>query len=333
MSDRPFSHIYVEESLRDNDRADAILKRFRHATVIPIADYRQLFMRPRQEWRGQKESQKLVLAERKAEFLYAGSAVTPHFGFQHFFYNTLALNCLYDCSYCYLQGMLPSANLVLFLNVEDFIEAALAQLRRTAPMYLCLSYDTDLLPLESFVPYTDLWLQVVRDTPELTVELRTKSAATHALRGKTPCDRYILAWTLAPQIAIDRFERRTPSLKSRLLALRSAIDSGWSVRVCLDPVLEFEGWQAAYEALLADLSSLPLHLVRDVSVGTLRMSKEHWKQFSRVRSDYRDLGPTQPQGQYVAAPGEHLEVVLELARQFLPRVEPAWTPAAPLYMS
>ena len=30
------------------------------------------------------------------------------------------LNCVYDCRYCFLQGMYRSANYVLFVNYDDF---------------------------------------------------------------------------------------------------------------------------------------------------------------------------------------------------------------------
>mgnify|MGYP006970641936 FL=1 len=29
------------------------------------------------------------------------------------------MNCIYDCSYCYLKGMYPSGHMVLFVNIED----------------------------------------------------------------------------------------------------------------------------------------------------------------------------------------------------------------------
>ena len=31
-------------------------------------------------------------------------------------------NCLYDCSYCFLQGLYSSADYVVFVNYEDFLE-------------------------------------------------------------------------------------------------------------------------------------------------------------------------------------------------------------------
>ena len=32
------------------------------------------------------------------------------------------LNCVYDCSYCFLQGMFNSANYLVFVNYEDYFK-------------------------------------------------------------------------------------------------------------------------------------------------------------------------------------------------------------------
>ena len=44
--------------------------------------------------------------------------------------------------------MYPSGNLVIFINIED-IFAELETLLAKHPVYLCVSYDTDLLALEN----------------------------------------------------------------------------------------------------------------------------------------------------------------------------------------
>ena len=33
------------------------------------------------------------------------------------------LNCIYDCKYCFLQGMFNSANYLVFVNYQDFFFA------------------------------------------------------------------------------------------------------------------------------------------------------------------------------------------------------------------
>ena len=30
-------------------------------------------------------------------------------------------NCIYDCKYCFLQGLYSSANYLVFVNYEDFL--------------------------------------------------------------------------------------------------------------------------------------------------------------------------------------------------------------------
>ena len=57
------------------------------------------------------------------------------------------MNCIYDCEYCYLKGMYQSAHLVIFVNLED-IFAEVKKIIAQHEMYLCVSYDTDLLALE-----------------------------------------------------------------------------------------------------------------------------------------------------------------------------------------
>ena len=70
------------------------------------------------------------------------------------------MNCVFDCEYCYLKGMYPSANLVVFVNLEDILRKWKETCR--APVYLCVSYDTDLLALEHLTGYAARWIEFVR---------------------------------------------------------------------------------------------------------------------------------------------------------------------------
>ena len=110
-----FAHIYVEHAARDYPQTRALLDRFPHAQVVPVDDYKDVFARPRQHFQTQKNSVKLILAVKKDRFLYPGSGISQRFDLDNFYYNTLLLNCVYNCDYCYLQGMYPSANIVVFV--------------------------------------------------------------------------------------------------------------------------------------------------------------------------------------------------------------------------
>ncbi len=144
----PFSHIYAEKSVLSHPLATQIISRFPKAKVIPIDHYKDLFNRSHQDSTIQRRSPKLILAEKHGTLIYPGAPVCQSFGEEHFYYTSCVMNCLFDCEYCYLKGMYPSGNPVIFLNLNDVFREVEALLKKH-PVYLCVSYDTDLLALES----------------------------------------------------------------------------------------------------------------------------------------------------------------------------------------
>lgn len=285
-----FSHLYVEHAAFDYPHTQQLIARFDRAQVIPIGDYKSVFARPRQHFQTQKRSVKLILAVKKDHFIYPGSGRSQSFGFENFYYNALMLNCLYNCDYCYLQGMYPSANIVVFVNLEDYFTAtrqAIADLPDPhQPLYLCISYDTDLLAFERVIPYCSAWIDFVKQQPRLLIEIRTKSALYRAIRHLPPTDRVILAWTLSPDVVADRYETGAPPLRQRLQAIREAIEDGWSVRLCFDPVLKIPDWQTHYGALIEDtFEQIPAERIRDAAIGVFRMSTGYFDRIKKQRHD------------------------------------------------
>lgn len=277
-----FSHIYIEEDARRYPLTQGVLDRFPKAAQISIQDYKEIFNRPRQRWDHQKNSLKLILAVRRDAFLYPGSPFVPNFDHSRFFYTTPALNCLYGCEYCYLQGMFPSANVVCFVNSSEFIDAATAQLTGPQPAYLCVSYDTDLLAMEEIFGLCAEWITFARANPHVTLEIRTKSAATKVLESIPITPNVVIAWTISPEQIITRYEHRTPRLAARLKAIQRALNLGWTVRLCVDPILKVQDWRAAYSGLLEEtFGSISGNSLHDISLGVFRIASGYLKQMRR----------------------------------------------------
>lgn len=280
-----FSHIYLEKQVRDHPVANRIMAKFPRAVVVEIDHYKDVFNRSRQQFSLQKQSQKLILAEKKGQLVYPGADVSQDFGHEHFYYTSTILNCVYDCHYCYLQGMFPSANIVMFVNMEDFF-AEVDRLLIQHPVYLAISYDTDLLAFENIAGMSRMWIEYVRKQPDLIVELRTKSVNYGAIRDMTPVDRVVLAWTLSPPQVAKVYEPLTPSPRARLQSIKQAIDDGWKVRLSFDPVLNVKDWRRIYgEWVEETFSVIPPEQVEDISIGVFRMSKDYLKNIRRVRTD------------------------------------------------
>lgn len=286
ISPKRFSHIYVEESAKNHPKTSEILSKFPESIPVSIDSYKEVFNPSAQNFQAQKRSPKLILAKRKEQFLYSGSGVAPDFGYRFFYYNALVLNCLYNCSYCYLQGMYSSANLVVFVNNEDYIRETKEQLELSKPLYLCISYDTDLLALENTLGYCKEWILFANENPDLIVEIRTKSANFKSIADLKPTSNIILAWTLSPESVILEHEPLTPRLSSRLKNIRDALNAGWQVRLCLDPILNVPNWKSVYQEFVrAIFREIPGEKLREISLGVFRMNSDYFKNSKKRRSD------------------------------------------------
>ena len=112
--------IYVENEIRNHPRVQSICARLPMAKVIECDHYGEIFNRNNQSFRIQKENACLILGTKKNKRILPvpqGLAYQkPSYYFSHM------LNCVYDCRYCFLQGMFRSAHYLLFINYEDFVE-------------------------------------------------------------------------------------------------------------------------------------------------------------------------------------------------------------------
>ncbi len=326
-----FSHIYIEEGVADTSLVSRIRASFPHAIAVPIRHYKDVFSRPGQSFSAQKESQKLILAAARPPFLYSGAEVCPSFGNPAFYYSSSLMNCIYDCEYCYLQGMYPSANLVIFVNIEDIFSECRRLLDRPEKghgsphrLYVCNSYDSDLLALRRIAPLADRWLDFAATMPELLLEMRTKSAATSIFRERKPVENVIIAWTLSPDAVAGAFERGAPPLSARMRAVAAAIEAGWRVRLCIDPMLFVSEWQEHYEGLVNDIASnIDTDRVESVSFGLFRMGKEFLKRARKVRQGSLLLAyPFALKGSVYSYPGGVGESMLSFMTERLLKIFP-----------
>ena len=110
--------IYIENAIREHPRTLEVLDRFPRAEIIECERYGEVFNRASQNFRLQKPRPGLILAKKH------GNLILPapegySIGAADNYYFSHMLNCLYDCRYCFLQGMYRSANYVYFVNFED----------------------------------------------------------------------------------------------------------------------------------------------------------------------------------------------------------------------
>lgn len=281
----PFPAIYLEEAAATHPLAQQVLDRFSGSRVIPIRHYKDVFNRSRQDQVFQKNHQALILAVKREPFLYPGPQICQSFGHARFSLAHLMLGCPFDCAYCFLQGLYPSAHLVLFVNVQDTLQA-LSKLNEEGPCYVALSHDADLLALDHQLPLLDLLLPDLARLDQLTFEIRTKSAGLAWFLTHQPAPRWVVAFTLAPDPVIQAYERRTPPLKKRLQAVQAALDRGFTVRLCFDPIFALDRYKDSYASFFNQVfSHVDSGRILDVSFGFFRLPDVFFRRMARSRID------------------------------------------------
>jgi len=308
-----FSHIYVEKRALGYPLTQKILSTFPGSKVIEIRHYKDVFNRKHQDFKVQAASRKLVLAVNDGQRIFETAPVCQDFDAERTFYSENAMNCIFDCEYCFLKGMYPGANLVVFVNLRDF-EKDVDELLREGPVHINTSYETDIPAINGFTGLSDFWTDLAAKREDLTIELRTKSAPS----SFAVSERIIYAFSLSPEEITERFEHGTAPLKVRLEAIKRAMQQGAAVRLCFDPVIYVSDYRECYGRFMDQvISAIDLSKVRDVSIGTFRISKDYLKQLRRNSEGSCVLYPFENREGYCVYPDEVREKMISLVKDSL----------------
>ena len=159
------------------------------------------------------------------------------------------LNCVYDCRYCFLQGMYQSAHYVIFVNYEGFMQAIVDKIRAAggASAHFFSGYDCDSLALDPVTGFVKEFLPLFRDHPQALLELRTKSTQIRSLLDLEPIPNCIVAYSFTPAEIADAIEHKAPPVSKRLRALRRLQARGWRIGLRFDPLIYQDGVSEQYE--------------------------------------------------------------------------------------
>ncbi|MEE9384999.1 MAG: radical SAM protein [Nannocystaceae bacterium] len=297
--------IYVEHDVREHPRTQAVLARYPRATVIECDRYQEVFNRRAQNFRIQKRRPGLILA-RKHERRVLPAPAGYGIGGERNFYFSHMYNCVYDCQYCFLQGMYQSAHYVVFVNFEDFVEDLHAEHHRGGgeATYYYSGYDADSLVFNSTTRFLEFILPAFEGHDDLWLELRTKSTAIRPLLARRAMSNVIVAFSLSPSQLARAVEHGAPPLEARLEAILRVAAAGWPVGLRFDPVI----YDAQYEQLYTELfdqvfDTLPGSAVHSVSIGPLRFPRPMFEVIQRQSPTSRLLaGPLVARGNMVSYP-------------------------------
>lgn len=276
--------IYLEENILQHPRVVDIVARFPQARTITCGRYGEVFNPKAQNFRLQKQKPALILAEKYKNFALPAPAGYG-IGAKKNYYFSHMLNCLYDCRYCFLQGMYQSANYVLFVNYEDF-QDDIRQLCAESPtedLHFFSGYDCDSLALEPVTGFAEQFLPFFAELPNAWLELRTKSTQVRSLLNREPLPRCVVAFSLSPDEIAAKVEDKAPSVGRRLDALCKLQEQGWQIGLRFDPLIYQAGYQQQYRQHFEQVfSKISLNQLHSVSLGVFRLPENFFKKVHKL---------------------------------------------------
>ena len=320
--------IYIEEEIRDHPRVRVVLERFPKADRISCQRHTEVFNFRSQNFRLQKRRPALILAKKHGRTVLPAPAEYQIGADQNYYFSHM-LNCLYDCRYCFLQGMYRSAHYVYFVNFEDF-EAGITEalnLTENAGKRLCFfsGYDCDSLAMEAVTGFAESFLPFFEKTPEAWLELRTKSLQTSVLTDREVISNVIVSYTLTPPAIAREVEHGAPPSDKRLNRVQSLIQQGWMTGLRFDPLIPWPGYKKIYRDFFEEVfSKIDGGLIHSATVGPMRFPAG---MYDRIVDLYPDdplfaRFPLQKKDGRACFPGplqvELTEFVCDCLREFMP---------------
>lgn len=277
-----FNKVFIEKSCLSHPRAKHILDKLKRDDPIVIDDHEAFFNKVKKPYLQKRDNLNLFIAEKKGTLIKeAPDAYGLDNGKHYYFIH--AYNCIYECHYCYLQGYFHSPDIVLFINYNDIgknIESLCADPKET--YWFHAGEFSDSLALSHITDEVPFFYRLFKNLKNAKLELRTKSSNIKAILKQEPLENIITSFSLSPQPALQKTEEKTPSLISRLKAIKKLSDLGHPIGIHLDPIIYTEGLKEEYEQLAKQiLQHLRIELLQYISIGVVRFSKESYYQVKK----------------------------------------------------
>lgn len=279
-----FSALYIEDKIKTHPLTKSLQKRFETLPHIACTNYKEIFNLKSQNFSLQKEAPAIILAEKQHQFLYT---IPKDYGIgdQENYYFSHALNCLYDCRYCFLQGMFRSANLVIFVNFDDFKQSIKETVERNSkPTTFFSGYDCDSLALEPITHFAQDFLPFFDTLPNATLEIRTKSTNIQPfLNYKKVLDNVVIAYSLSPKEVVTALEHKTARLHQRIKCLQKLQTMGWKIGLRFDPIIYTENFTTTYRKFFDEVfAHLNVDSIHSITLGPFRAPKTLYKTMQKL---------------------------------------------------
>lgn len=271
---------YVEKKVKDLKYTNNILSLFPNSPIYLIDSYKNIFD-IKLAWTIQKV---FVIASVKNPLVDA----PLNYGYKwKWFFLRNSLNCVYDCSYCYLQWIFKNNINIFFINYDFMKESIIERISEYWPNIWFYSSDySDNFATARFSWFLDEFIPFFSSHDGIKMEIRTKSSDVSILDAFTPHKNIEIAFSLNPQEVIDIYEKWTPSLKARLASISYLLDKWWQVGIRFMPLISCFNYHKIYTRFLDEiLQEIDFHKVYSVFIWWILYTDSDYKIIIKKKRD------------------------------------------------
>jgi spore photoproduct lyase len=192
-----------------------------------------------------------------------------------YFIMNLGMGCIYDCSYCFLQGYQNVHGITIPYNIHDYLvdDKIITSTKRFFNYKRIGSGEfTDSLIFDDITNFSKKIIDYFKLKKDIYFEFKTKSINIHNLLSSGGTENIVVAWSInAAKIASEN-EFKTPLVQERLFAAEKCALAGFSTAFHFDPVIYHDDWKQGYKDTIDMVFDVvPNNSIRWISIGSLRI--------------------------------------------------------------
>ena len=183
-------------------------------------------------------------------------------------------NCLFNCTYCFLNSYINSFGIVQFVNLDDLADILESFCNEEDRILRVGTGEfTDSLMFDEVTGIAADLIEATSGIKKLFLEFKTKSTNIDHLLNLKSKGNAVLAWSLNTQRNIDLYEEGTSCIDERIEACAKAQDFGYYTALHFDPVIKYDNFMDEYFKVIEMMADkLNRSKIVWISLGCFRYS-------------------------------------------------------------
>ena len=262
--------ILIEDAVAEQPLTQRILAKLSEVPNRMIPDAEEVILSARQK--SDIQTKTLLLARQRGPFLRLCPGTPKHICCLYKNLDVMT-GCDLDCSYCILQGYLNNPFVTFYTNLDDMFKELESVLTKHPNRFYRIGTGelTDSLTFDHLTELSRELVPFFAKKRNAILELKTKSVQVQHLLNLRHNRRIVVSWSLNAEQIIASEEPLTPTLTERMQAMRKVQDAGYRLGFHFDPMIDYEGWQEGYRAVVDKLFKIAKpENIAWISLGALR---------------------------------------------------------------